>query len=95
MTASSNDLSDYWGKFPADIFSLIARRLDVTSIVRLAACSQRLYGHVAYSMSLNHWDGPCLLMPDSARWHYDASSAHDTIYNAVPLDHPSRTISST
>ena len=91
MAASSDDLSDYWGKLPADIFSLIARRLDVTSTVRLAACSQRLYGHVAYSMSLNHWDGPCLLMPDSARWHYDDSSAHDTVYDAVPLDHPPRT----
>ncbi|KAK1694639.1 hypothetical protein QYE76_011336 [Lolium multiflorum] len=42
-------------------------------------------------MNLHHWDGPCLLMPDSAHWHYDDSSAHHTVYHVVPLDHPRRT----
>ncbi|KAK1681984.1 hypothetical protein QYE76_042832 [Lolium multiflorum] len=32
-----------------------------------------------------------LLMPDSAHWHYDDSSAHHTVYHVVPLDHPRRT----
>ncbi|KAK1602933.1 hypothetical protein QYE76_037380 [Lolium multiflorum] len=79
------------GKLPAELFNLIAQSLDVTVDVRLAACSKTLCRHVADNMNLHHWDGPCLLMPDSAHWHYDDSSAHHTVYHVVPLDHPRRT----
>ncbi|KAK1608549.1 hypothetical protein QYE76_011241 [Lolium multiflorum] len=92
MAASNDDqLDGDWGKLPAELFNLIAQSLDVTVDVRLAACSKTLCRHVADNMNLHHWDGPCLLMPDSAHWHYDDSSAHHTVYHVVPLDHPRRT----
>ncbi|KAK1699011.1 hypothetical protein QYE76_015708 [Lolium multiflorum] len=92
MAASNDDqLYGDWGKLPAELFNLIAQSLDVTVDVRLAACSKTLCRHVADNMNLHHWDGPCLLMPDSAHWHYDDSSAHHTVYHVVPLDHPRRT----
>ncbi|KAK1601352.1 hypothetical protein QYE76_018218 [Lolium multiflorum] len=92
MAASNDDqLYGDWGKLPAELFNLIAQILDVTVDVRLAACSKTLCRHVADNMNLHHWDGPCLLMPDSAHWHYDDSSAHHTVYHVVPLDHPRRT----
>ncbi|KAK1603837.1 hypothetical protein QYE76_027510 [Lolium multiflorum] len=92
MAASNDDqLYGDWGKLPAELFNLIAQSLDVTVDVRLAACSKTMCRHVADNMNLHHWDGPCLLMPDSAHWHYDDSSAHHTVYHVVPLDHPRRT----
>ncbi|KAK1643493.1 hypothetical protein QYE76_061298 [Lolium multiflorum] len=91
MAASNDDQLYGGGKLPAELFNLIAQSLDVTVDVRLAACSKTLCRHVADNMNLHHWDGPCLLMPDSAHWHYDDSSAHHTVYHVVPLDHPRRT----
>ena len=91
MAASSANLYDMWAELTFDLFSLITEHLDVTSAVRLAACSKELYRKVAYRLGMHQWDGPCMLMPDPAHWHYDANHGPGMAYDVVPLDHPRRT----
>jgi hypothetical protein len=93
MAASSDNwYDDSWGKLTGEMFDLITECLDVSSVVRLAACSKELCCQVASTMVLHHWDGPCLLMPNPSRLHYnDANTAHNMVFGLVPLDHPRRT----
>jgi hypothetical protein len=72
-------------KINDDLFYQITKRLDITSAFRLAACSKELCRPVA---GLQHWGGPCLLVPDPSRSHYDDNTASDTVYDIVPIDHP-------
>jgi hypothetical protein len=90
MAASSDKwYNDSWGKLTGEMFDLITEHLDVSSVVQLAASSKELCCQVASTMVLHHWDGPCLLMPNPARWHYDdANTAHNMVFGLVPLDHP-------
>jgi hypothetical protein len=92
MAASSDNwYRDTWGKLTGKMFDLITKRLDVSSVVWLAACSKELCRKVASTMVLHNWDGPYLLMPNPARWHYDdAYNVHDTVFDLIPLDHPRR-----
>jgi hypothetical protein len=43
MAASSNNwYNDTWGKLTGEMFDLITKRLDVSSVIWLAACSKEL-----------------------------------------------------
>jgi hypothetical protein len=83
------EIKDYqygdWSKISDDLFYQITKRLDITSAVRLAACSKELCRPVA---GLHHWGGPCLLVPDPSHSHYDDNTAGDMVYDIMPLDHP-------
>ena len=84
-----------------DNIDLITQHLDITSAVRLAACSEELYREIDNNKGtrwgLHHWDEPCLLMPQPAHWFDEQwdeariNRVHDTVYDVVPLDHPRRT----
>ena len=88
MPDSTHEQYGDWGKIGDDLFGQIAKRLDITSTVRLAACSMDFLCQIA---ALRHWYVPCLLMPDAYRWHYNVDRMHDTVHDVVPLDHPPRT----
>jgi hypothetical protein len=89
VASSDNWYTDSWGKLTSEMFDLITERLDVSSVVQLAACSKELCRQVASTMVLHHWDRPFLLMPNPAHWHYDdANTAYNTVFDLVPLDHP-------
>jgi hypothetical protein len=59
--SSGNRYSD-WSKIINDLFDDIARRLDITSDVRLATRSKDFCSRVAYrkiaKRALHHWDEP-------------------------------------
>jgi hypothetical protein len=72
----SRTTSTATGSRSAMTSSQITKRLDITSAVQLAACSKELCRPVA---GLHHWGGPCLLVPDPSRSHYDDNTAGDTV----------------
>jgi hypothetical protein len=74
-----------WSKISDVLFYQITKCMDITSAVWLAACSKELCRPVA---GLHHWGGPCLLVPDPSRSHYDDNTARDMVYDIVPLDYP-------
>jgi hypothetical protein len=80
MPDSTHEPYGDWGKIGNDLFGEIAKRLDITSTVRLATCSKDFLRQVA---GLRHRHGPCLLMRHAAHWHYEANRMHDV----VPLEH--------
>ena len=63
MPDSTHEQYGDWGKIGGDLFEQIAKCLDITSGVWLAACSMYFLRQIA---ALRHWYVPCLLMPDAS-----------------------------
>jgi hypothetical protein len=96
MEGSSGNRYDNWSKIIDDVFDDISQRLDITSAVRLAACSKDFGGRVVYGkisrQALHHWDEPCLLMPHLVQWYFDANCLDTTGFDVVPLSYPRCTL---